>query len=280
MTPFTIRQLTAHIGAEVIGLKWDDGDFRDDIISALRTALLRYKVLFFRGANLTPTQQVRFSRRFGTLTPAHPLVGGLDEEHPEVLLLDSAAYTLGVGSKTDGTSYNNRWHTDVTFSEEPPMGSLLSARVLPAVGGDTLWADLGAAHDALSAPLRAMLAGMHASHDAAGAFPKGRGGERAPVVHPVVREHPETKRRCLFVNPVFTKHIIGVSEAESKALLGLMYEIMIEPERVVRWNWQQGDLAFWDNRCTAHYAVADYSERRIMHRTTVAGEKPFPPQRQ
>jgi len=220
------------------------------------------------------------SLALGTLTPAHPLVGGLDEEHPEVLLLDSAAYTLGVGSKTDGTSYNNRWHTDVTFSEEPPMGSLLSARVLPAVGGDTLWADLGAAHDALSAPLRAMLAGMHASHDAAGAFPKGRGGERAPVVHPVVREHPETKRRCLFVNPVFTKHIIGVSEAESKALLGLMYEIMIEPERVVRWNWQQGDLAFWDNRCTAHYAVADYSERRIMHRTTVAGEKPFPPQRQ
>ena len=200
----SFQRLTGTIGCEVSSTV-RACDLSDSDIVRLRVALLDHKVLFFRGQHLTPTEQVGFARRFGVLTPAHPLVGGLDAEHPEVLLLDSAAYPLGVGSKTDGTSYNNRWHTDVTFSTKPPMGSMLSAQLIPLVGGDTLWADLTNAYATLSAPLRAMLNGLTASHDAKSAFPVGRGGELAPVLHPVVREHPETKERCLFVNPVFTR---------------------------------------------------------------------------
>jgi alpha-ketoglutarate-dependent taurine dioxygenase len=222
----------------------------------------------------------------GPLTPAHPLVGGLDDDHPEVLVLDSTNYPLGVGSSNKATSYNNRWHTDVTFSQTPPAMSILSAKRIPSRGGDTLWCDLEDGFSSLSEPLRVMLEGLYAIHSTRSTFaryqtmlPNGTANARAnsqePVRHPVVRVHPESGKPALFVNPTFTNEIEGLSPAESTSILQLLYAHSIEPERVVRWHWKEGDIAMWDNRNTAHYAAADYTEPRLMHRVTVAGTKPF-----
>lgn len=283
-----VEPLTGTLGAIVHGL--DLGQPLDDeAVAGVRGALLRHRVLFFRDQHLTPTQQVAFGRRFGEPTPAHPLVGGLDADHPEVLVLDSRDYPLGVGERGRGTSYNNRWHTDVTFSERPPLGSILCAMEVPAQGGDTLWADLAAAYATLSPPVRRLLDGLHATHDTSQAFDRFRdddpGGERrtalarlAPVSHPVVRVHPETGERVLFVNSVFTRAIDGLSAAESRALLDFLFAHIAQPERTVRWRWRAGDVAFWDNRATAHYAAADYDDApRLMHRITLAGDRPVGP---
>jgi taurine dioxygenase len=254
-------------------------------VSAVRSTLLGFRVVFFRDQHITPAQQVAFARHLGALTPAHPLLGGLDSEHPEVLELDSDDYPLGVGSRGKGTSYNNRWHTDVTFSATPPAFAVLAGRVIPTRGGDTLWADLVDAYETLSPPIQALLDDLVAVHDAGATFNRFRsedptGEQRAklaglePVRHPVVRVHPETAERGLFVNDTFTSAIVDLSQAESDALLNLLYEHTIAPERVVRWHWREGDIAIWDNRATAHYAAADYTERRVMHRVTVAGDRP------
>lgn len=257
---WSVRIMTPAIGAEISGVSLAE-PLEPASQAALRALLVERSVIFFRGQHLTPSQQVAFARTLGSLTPAHPLMGGLDEKHPEVLLLDSAAYPLGVGTKTDGTSYNNRWHTDVTFSATPPMGTVLCAQQVPEAGGDTLWASLTDAYDTLSPPLRSMLDGLSASHDAKRAFPLGRGGELAPVTHPVVRVNPDSGRRGLFVNPVFTSHIIGLGDRESEAILELLYEHSIAQERVVRWSWRAGDVAVWDNRSTTHYGEESNSRR-------------------
>ena len=284
-----VEPLTGTLGAVVHGVDLAV-DLDEDAVAELHRALLSYRVLFFRDQQLTPSRQVAFGRRFGELTPAHPLVGGLDADHPEVLVLDSRRYALGVGSRGQGTSYNNRWHTDVTFSERPPLGSILAAKVVPDRGGDTLWADLADAYATLSPSLRSRLESLRAVHDAAATFEAFRAddphgahqkmlADLEPVSHPVVRIHPETGDGVLFVNPVFTRHIEGLPAAESRALLELLYDHIAQPERTVRWRWRAGDVAFWDNRATAHYAVADYGDApRVMHRITIAGECPFGPE--
>jgi taurine dioxygenase len=279
-----VEPLTGTLGAIIGGVDLTE-PLSDDIISDVRTCLLQYRVVFFRDQHITPTQQVAFARRFGMLTLAHPLVGGLDDEHPEVLQLDSADYPLGVGTRGQGTSYNNRWHTDVTFSATPPAFAVLAAKTLPSRGGDTLWADLVDAYATLSEPMRTFVDPLVAVHDASATFERFRaedptGEQRAklsnlqPVRHPVVRVHPETGERGLFVNDTFTAAIEGLSPDESATILGLLNRHIIEPERVVRWHWREGDLAIWDNRSTSHYAAADYTERRVMHRTTIAGDRP------
>ncbi len=281
---WTIEPLTGSIGAIIHGVRLADPLSAGEI-AAIRTALVGHRVVFFRDQHLTPTQQVAFAGRFGELTPAHPLVGGLDDEHPEVLVLDSADYPLGVGSRGTGTSYNDRWHTDVTFGERPPMGTVLAAQVLPSRGGDTLWCDLIGAYETLSDPVRRLLDELVAVHDASATFsrfrdddPSGQQNQRLAqlrsVRHPVVRVHPETGERGLFVNDTFTREIEGLLPAESDALLRLLTTHMVQPERVVRWRWQPGDVAFWDNRSTAHYATADYTDHRVMHRVTIAGDRP------
>lgn len=280
----TVTPLTGTLGARIEGVDLSR-PIGDALAAEIREALLRYRVVFFRDQEISPSDQVRFSRTFGELTPAHPLVGGLDDDHPEVLVLDSANYPLGVGDRGKGTSYNNRWHTDVTFSATPPLASILTARKIPARGGDTLWSDLVNAYETLSAPVRTMLDGLVAVHHTGNtfsAFRDGAGSDKLsqlePVRHPVVRVHPETGEKLLFVNPTFTSHIEGLGELESKALLEFLYEHSIAPERVVRWQWRDGDVAVWDNRSTAHYAAADYTEHRVMHRVTVRGDRPYGPQ--
>ena len=281
---WSVEPLTGSIGAVLHGADLTR-DLTDEHVEAVRTALLAFRVVFFRDQEVSPTQQVAVARRFGPLTPAHPLLGGLDDEHPEVLVLDSSNYPLGVGSRGRGTSYNDRWHTDVTFSECPPMGTILAAKMLPERGGDTLWADLIGAYETLSAPIRELLDGLVAVHDASATFarfrnddPTGEQNQRLaalqPVRHPVVRVHPETGERGLFVNDTFTASIEGLLPTESDALLQMLYRHSTEPERVVRWRWREGDIAFWDNRSTAHYATSDYTDRRVMHRVTIAGERP------
>lgn len=281
---WSVESLTGTLGAVIHGADLSQ-PLHAAQVAAIRSALLGHRVVFFRDQQLTPTQQVAFARNFGTLTPAHPLVGGLDGEHPEVLQLDSADYPLGVGSRGKGTSYNNRWHTDVTFSATPPAFAILVGKVIPARGGDTLWADLIDAYRTLSLPIRSLLDDLVATHDASATFNRFRaedptGEQRAkladlsPVRHPVVRVHPETGERGLFVNDTFTAGIDGLEPAESDAILQLLYSHVIAPERTVRWHWREGDVAFWDNRSTSHYAAADYTERRVMHRITIAGDRP------
>jgi alpha-ketoglutarate-dependent sulfate ester dioxygenase len=276
-----VEPLTPSIGAVVSGVDLQS-PLSPPTAATVRAALLRWRVIFLRDQHLTPTQQVAFGRLFGELTPAHPLQGGLDDEHPEILVLDSRDYPLGIGDRGRGTSYNNRWHTDVTFSATPPMASILAAKEIPAQGGDTLWADLVGAYRTLSPPVRALADELVAVHNAAQTFGRFQDGddnrsrlaELAPTRHPVVRVHPETGERGLFVNPTFTSHIEGLTRIESDHLLRLLYEHIAIPEHVVRWRWRTGDVAMWDNRATAHYAAADYDAPRLMHRITVAGDRP------
>ncbi|MEU0546327.1 TauD/TfdA family dioxygenase [Micromonospora sp. NPDC005979] len=273
-----LEPLGPHFGALVHGM--DLATATDDEIVALRAALVDRKVLFLRDQRLDDDAQVRLGRRIGELTASHPVVGGVDEAHPEVYALDS----------TDN-GFADVWHTDVTFMKRPPLGSILRPVTLPPTGGDTNWADAQLAYDSLSEPVRRLVDHLTAVHDGTrefGYYLAQRGGNvwegqpvsrLDPVEHPVVRVHPETGRRGIFVNPGFTSHIVGVSDAESRAILDLLYAHLTKPEHIVRHRWRPGDVALWDNRSTAHYANRDYgSERRVMHRITLRGDIPRGPQ--
>lgn len=278
--------LSGTLGAEVDGV-----DLRrpleTGVVNGIRKALLTHRVLFFRDQLLSPEELVAFAKHFGELTPAHPIIAGL-AAHPELFVVDSALLPERV-KRRDRSAGENKWHTDVTFVERPPLGSLLNAHIIPQRGGDTQWADLVDAYNTLSPPLQQLLDGLDAAHDARRAFgyvaredPGGGAHNRLedlkPVRHPVVRVHPETGERALFVNPTFTSHLVGLSHRESSSLLRLLYDHIAQPERTVRWRWRVGDLAFWDNRATAHYAVSDYGEQhRRMHRVTLAGDVPVGP---
>jgi taurine dioxygenase len=248
-------------------------------VDRLSELLVEHQVLFFRDQVLTPQEQVRFAARFGTLH-IHPIYPVLPEL-PEIMLIDTHP-----GFLPD----NDNWHTDVTFSQTPPLAGILAAKRLPRTGGDTLWSSNAAAYESLSEPMRRMLEGLTATHSVAKSFPAARWGNDAafkerydravakhpPVVHPVVRTHPVTRRKGLFVNDGFTTHINELSAGESQALLAFLFAHSGRPELTVRWNWKVDDVAFWDNRATQHYAIADYlPERRTMHRATVNGDKPF-----
>jgi len=218
--------------------------------------------------------------------PLPPVAGGVDAAHPEVYSIDSADPEF---------SFSDVWHTDVTFMEKPPMGSLLRAVELPSYGGDTSWVDSQLAYESLAAPVQQLVDQLTAVHDGNrewGHFLKRhlelQGGvgyewdgeqvtELVPVEHPVVRVHPETGRKGLFVNPGFTSHIVGVSDAESRGILDLLFAHLTKPEHTIRHRWQSGDLGIWDNRSTSHYANRDYTEKRVMHRITLQGDKPFGP---
>jgi taurine dioxygenase len=273
-----VTRVARALGAVVSGLDISK-DLDQSAIDRLGELLVEHQILFFRGQPLSPEAQARFAARFGSLH-VHPIYPVLPEL-PEILLLDNHAAFL---------PDNDNWHTDVTFSETPPLAGILAAKRIPSSGGDTLWSSNSAAYEALSAPLRRFLDGLTAQHSIAKSFPPERWQsdpafkeryERAvtkhpPVRHPVVRTHPVNGRKGLFVNDGFTTHINELSAEESRALLAFLYAHSARPEFTVRWRWQVDDVAFWDNRVTQHYAIADYlPERRTMHRATVNGDKPF-----
>ena len=272
-----VTPLGGTIGAEISGVDMS-APLGNQLFQEVHDALIENQVIFFRDQDITPAQHVAFARQFGTLQ-VHPLAPKL-EEHPEVLVLES---------KEDKRNAANAWHSDVTFDEEPPLGSILLARVVPERGGDTLWADMYAAYEALSPAMKRYLEGMRAVHQAGGArfeqtFEKddARAGEVkqdkravAPAEHPIVRTHPETGRKALYVNSIFTQRIRGVTRKESRAILDYLFDHLQTPEFTCRFHWEQNSVAFWDNRCTQHYAIADYGgSHRLMHRVTVNGDKP------
>jgi alpha-ketoglutarate-dependent taurine dioxygenase len=277
-----LEPLGPGFGAVVRGV--DLAAASDATVAAVRRALTDHKVLFFRDQALDPDSQIALGNRMGRLTASHPVVPGLDEAHAEIYALDSA-----------DNGFADVWHTDVTFVRRPPLGSILRAVTLPPSGGDTNWADLELAYASLSRPVRELADQLTAVHDGTREFGyylaqrrQGEGnlweGERfrrlEPIEHPVVRVHPETGHRSLFVNPGFTSHIAGVSDAESRYLLDLFYAHITKPEHIVRHRWRLGDVAMWDNRSTIHYANRDYGDqRRVMHRVTLRGDEPVGPGR-
>ena len=274
----TTSRLTPALGAIVEGISLAD-ELPQPTIDRLSELLIQHQILFFRRQPITPQQQCRFAARFGDLH-IHPIYPVLPEL-PEIMVIDTHE-----GFLPD----NDNWHTDVTFTQTPPLAGILAAKQLPSVGGDTLWSSNSAAFAALSAPLQRFLEGLTAEHSVVKSFPPGRWGsdpgfkeryDRAvakhpPVTHPVVRTHPVSGVKGLFVNEGFTTRILEVSQRESDVLLNFLFAHGGRPEFTLRWHWNVDDIAFWDNRITQHYAVADYlPERRIMHRATVIGDRPY-----
>lgn len=250
-------------------------------VDAVLANLYEHKVIFFRGQELTPDQHIGFSAQLAPVFTDHPAYLPLLEGRPEVVVL-----------KGQDGGRANLWHSDVSISPKPPMGSVLYMKQCPAYGGDTMWADMTAAYDGLSDRMKTYLEGLTAVHDLAGTVrnvvrersqaakaPAGKTPDTSALphaVHPVVRTHPATGRKILYVNPTFTAHIEGVPPAEADAVLAYLFAHQAQPEFQCRWRWQEGDVAIWDNRATHHYAIADYgNEDRVIHRVTLEGEAPI-----
>lgn len=267
------------LGAEIRGVALTD-ELSDDVVAEIRQALLDHKVIFFRDQKLTPEQQIAFARRFGPLEE-HDFVAGLPD-HPEI---------IRVVREADESSMNfgGAWHTDVTHQECPALGSVLYALDVPPYGGDTLFSNQYLAWETLSPGMQRMLDGMEAVHTARGPFgPQGRSrsnwknmqvetSEKAleEMVHPVVRTHPETGRKALFVNRTFTVRFKDMTEAESAPLLEFLFEHASREQFTCRFRWTPGAVAFWDNRCVLHFALNDYTGfRREMHRVAISGDRP------
>jgi len=245
--------------------------------SDIREALDKYLVLFFEDQQLTPVQQRDFAACLGDLY-VHPFYPGHADAR-EIMVLTH-----------DQTNRANseRWHNDATYLEAPPQASVLYAEEIPDLGGDTLWSNMYLAFEALSRPLRELVSRLTAVHSFAKNFTPerfqvmGMGdrvdaqyAEHLPVSHPVARTNPATERKALFVNQDFTTHIEGLSHRESDTLLHFLFEHMSQPQFQLRWRWQQGSVALWDNRWTQHCAVADYyPNRRVVRRATIVGERP------
>ncbi len=267
-----LKQLTAHCGAEVRGIDLArslDGQ----TVESLVAALAEHGVLFFRDQNLTPPQQKGLGRRFGELH-LHPMWPRLVEGHPEVMEVFSDENTVRIAGE--------HWHSDVSCDAEPPMGTIFYMLETPPVGGDTLFANACAAYEALSEPVRQLITGLTAEHDGEKSYGRGYGekvekGRTFPKnVHPVVRTHPVSGRKGLFVNPTFTTRIVELCPHESDAVLALLYRQIEQPEFQCRFRWEPGSVAFWDNRSAQHHAMWDYyPNRRRGLRVTIKGDAPF-----
>lgn len=262
-----VEPLTPTIGAVVSGATIADAN--DATLAEIHDAWMEHCVLFFRDQTLTPEQHLAFGRRFGPLHvhPAAPYAHG----DPALMVI----HTDAASKRNNGAG----WHSDVSADAEPPLGTILHLHQAPRQGGDTLWASMYAALEALSAPMQALLEQLTARHvaDYAGYY-----GDHPPqrafpsAVHPVVRTHPVTGRKALFVNAGFTRRIVELAANESRALLGFLFEHVKHPAFQCRFRWRAGDVAMWDNRCTQHLAVWDYHpETRAGLRVTIAGDRPF-----
>lgn len=268
---FEARPMGATVGAEIDGVRLS-GDLPDEVIAELRAALNAYKVVFFRDQPLTAADHVAFARRFGDLE-VHPFIPA-NPDHPELVRFEKSA---------DVGGYENAWHADVTWRENPSMGAVLHAIAVPATGGDTLFCDMNAVYEGLDAETKALLESLVAVHDFMNVFghqvpdeDKPAMRERYPTVeHPVVRTHPETSRPTLFVNRVFTSHIVGLDPEESTALIDRLCRQADYPEYQCRFHWTPDAVAFWDNRAVQHYAASDYwPDVRIMERASIIGDRP------
>jgi taurine dioxygenase len=266
-----VEKLTPHAGAEIRGADLsqplDERTFKE-----IHAALIDNGVIFFRDQHLTPEQQKAFGRLFGELH-IHPAAPKEVPEHPEILVIHADENSKHVAGEN--------WHSDVSCDLEPPMGSILYMHELPPVGGDTLFASMYAAYDALSEPMKRMLEPLTAMHEGEHVY-RGRYGVNdtgkvfPKAEHPIVRTHPVSGRKALYVNGGFTTRIVQLKRAESDALLHFLYRHVETPEFHCRFRWQVNSVAFWDNRCVQHHAMWDYyPQRRHGHRVTIKGDKPF-----
>jgi taurine dioxygenase len=254
-TALEVRPVSGALGAELLGL--DLEHITDAEFEALHAALIEHHVVFIPNQELSPDGHVALARRFGEIE-IHPYIPKLDDAHPEVVVLDGDQ-----GARADV------WHTDVTWSEQPPIASILHMVVCPTRGGDTIFTNQHLVYDALSDPIRELLDGLTAVHTAA-VF----GHPEQKAEHPAVRVHPITGRRSLYVNRQFTSHIPQLRRSESDALLHHLYSFSEQPQFQCRYRWAPGGVGIWDNRSTQHYAVNDYDERRVIQRVTVLGDDP------
>jgi taurine dioxygenase len=260
-----VQQLGASLGAEIVGV-----DLRQELdaktIAGIRQALLAHHVIVFRDQQLTPEDQIRFGATLGTLT-----------EHPVFPHLDGYPPLIEIRNYGKKYSVNEHWHTDVSFTERPPAFTVLYALEMPEMGGDTQFANQCLAYENLSPAMQALLVGLRATHTGAGtAKLAGKDGSAAPsAVHPVVRGHPETGRKALYVCRAFTEGIEGLRRDEAAPLLNWLFEESTKYEYTFRHQWRPGDLVVWDNRSTLHYAIHDHADApRLLHRATVEGEVP------
>ena len=274
-SPFEVERLGRHLGAEIRGI-----DLRQPLTAeqfvALEAALVEHKVLFARSQHLATAEHVRLSRMFGELE-VHPFRP--EGEFPEIMVLDN--------HKDNPVLSTDVWHSDTTFRQRPTKYTILRCQVMPKTGGDTLWADMAAAYEGLSDTFKRMIDGLKAVHDfqnfrvlftrsEADQARLRRMEELYPnPTHPVVRTHPRTGAKILYVNPQFTLRIEGLAKDESDGILQVLFKQAQVPEYQVRFKWQPGDIVFWDNQSTQHYAANDYyPERRRMERTAVVGDVP------
>ncbi len=273
----TVDPVSGTIGAEIGGVDLSE-PLDDDTVGAIRRAFLDHHVVFFRDQDLSPDTLRRFGRQFGELD-THPFVEGMDS-HPEVIEV--------VTEPDDRFNFGGGWHTDVTFLEEPDLGSILQAVDVPSVGGDTLFANQHLAYETLSDTMRAVIDPLVAIHSAGPQYAEGgystksrsmrtknpdRAGET--VRHPLVRTHPETGRRGLYVNRAFTTGIEGMRRDESQPLLEQLFTHAVREAFTCRFRWRPGSVAMWDNRSVQHYALYDYRGfRRHMRRITIRGDRP------
>ncbi len=267
-----VEPIAGALGAEVLDVdlsKPQDAETQKEI----HDAWLAHQVIFFRDQSLTVEQHKAFARHFGELH-IHPVLQQMkDQGHPEIVVLESDAKRPYVA---------DAWHSDVTFEREPPKGSILRAVAVPESGGDTLWSSMYAAYDALSPQLQRLLGELRAEHSGSGFRRQAsydqtqRLAENEETTHPVIRTHPETGRKGIFVNSAFTRRIAGVPRGESDALLEFLFRHVAEPQFTCRFRWRQGSLAMWDNRCTQHRVVADnLTAYRRMERVTLIGDRPL-----
>ena len=261
----TARRFGASLGARVEGIDLsqalDDGTFEH-----IRELFLEHLVLVFPNQRLGPEQQVAFAERWGRPT-VHPIVPHI-EGHPAIVEIRNTG---------KARTLNEHWHSDVTFNERPPLATMLYALEVPKVGGDTQFANQYLAYEALSDGMRRLLDGVQAVHSGAGlAAVTGADRQAAPhAIHPVVRTHPETGRKALYVCRAFTQRFVDTSQAESRPLLDYLMTHAVRPDFTVRHAWSVGDVVLWDNRCVQHYAIHDHGDApRLLHRTTIDGDRP------
>ena len=273
---FTVKPLAAALGVELSGVDFAS-ELTQEVFREVRRLLVKHQVIFFRDQDISPQQHHDLAASFGPLQ-THPAYGTV-EGFPEITILESTA---------ENPSKIEAWHTDMTFRQHPPMGAVLRSKVIPEQGGDTLWASMTAAYDALSAQMKEFLSGLTAEHDFSWGFkeslaePGGRErlaeavANNPPVVHPVIRTHPESAKKVLFVNSLFTTRILELEKQESAALLEFLYEHVATPEFSCRFNWEPNTIAIWDNRSTQHKPINDYfPAHRMLHRIVIDGDMPY-----
>jgi taurine dioxygenase len=271
-----VRRSSGALGAEIAGIDLS-AEFDDTLLIEIRRVLLDHLVVFFRDQDLTAAQFLAFARRFGTVAE-YPFIAGLPD-YPEVIEVKKLEH--------ERVNFGGIWHSDTTYLEEPPMGSLLLAREVPQTGGDTLFANMYLAYETLSTGMRQLLERLSAVSSSAKAdvsrtredrvatSPKPASRTVYEAHHPVVRTHPETGRKALYVNIAHTLRFTGMTEEESAPLLGFLFHHQVKPEFTCRFHWQRGSIAFWDNRAVQHNPINDYhGQRRVMHRITIAGDRP------